>query len=78
MDQTGVVRQYEASPSAFVNSFGRAQAFDIHHHAVSKSLDGLCLVLGQEERGIRSDPGARITPLLQQVLENAEAPAATI
>jgi len=34
---------------------------------VSKSLDGLFLVLGQEEKKIRKDPAAQVTPLLKQV-----------
>jgi hypothetical protein len=32
-----------------------------------KSLDGLFAILGEEERKIRTDPAARVTPLLQQV-----------
>jgi len=34
---------------------------------VSKSLDGLFLVLGQEEQKIRTNPAAQVTPLLKQV-----------
>lgn len=34
---------------------------------VTKALDGLFTVLGEEERRIRKDPAARVTDLLKEV-----------
>jgi hypothetical protein len=34
---------------------------------VNKALDGLFTVLGQEEKKIRTNPAAQVTPLLRQV-----------
>jgi hypothetical protein len=42
-------------------------SFDIEQYVVAKALDGLFLVLGEEERKIRKDPAARVTDLLKQV-----------
>ncbi|MDH5202376.1 MAG: DUF4197 domain-containing protein, partial [Nitrospirota bacterium] len=40
---------------------------DINHYVVTKALDGLFLVLGDEERKIRTNPAARVTDLLKEV-----------
>jgi len=42
---------------------------DIDKYVVSKALDGLFFVLGQQEQKIRTDPAARVTPLLQEVFK---------
>lgn len=68
MSQTGVVQKYKALTSQLPSlPFGRTQAFDINGYVVSKSLDGLFYVLGQEEQKIRTNPAAQVTPLLKQV-----------
>jgi hypothetical protein len=36
-------------------------------YVLSKTLDDLFYMLGQEEKKIRADPAARITPLLKEV-----------
>ena len=36
-------------------------------YVVTKALDGLFYVVGQEERKIRTDPAARVTDLLKDV-----------
>jgi hypothetical protein len=41
--------------------------FDITSYVVRKSLDGLFFMLGQEEKKIRTNPSAQVTPLLKQV-----------
>jgi hypothetical protein len=43
------------------------QAFDIDQYVVGKALDGLFHVVGEEEQKIRTNPTARITPLLKEV-----------
>ncbi|MGE3538955.1 MAG: DUF4197 domain-containing protein [Candidatus Tectimicrobiota bacterium] len=68
MNEVGVMRQYN-------QLLGRYQAlpltkslgFDLESYVVSKALDGLFRVLGEEERKIRTNPTARVTSLLQQV-----------
>jgi hypothetical protein len=63
-----VIQQYEqlmgsAKSIPFLNS----QSLDINHYVVTRALDGLFYVLGQEERKIRTNPAARVTDLLKQV-----------
>ena len=65
---TGVLRKYNnLTGAASALPFGKPGALDINHYVVSKSLDGLFYVLGQEEAKIRKNPAAQITPLLRQV-----------
>lgn len=47
--------------------FMKKDAFDIDDYVVSKSLDGLFHMLGEEEKKIRTDPAARVTGLLKEV-----------
>jgi hypothetical protein len=42
---------------------------DINDYVISKTLNGLFAVLGQEEGKIRKDPTARITPLLKEIFQ---------
>lgn len=68
MANTGVERRYKSlTGAASALPLGRAEAPDINRYVVSKSLDGLFFVLGQEEKKIRKDPAAQVTPLLKQV-----------
>lgn len=68
MEETGVVKQYKQIAGGLQSlPFGRSQSFDITDYVVGKALDGLFYVLGQEEKKIRTDPAARITPLLKEV-----------
>ncbi len=68
MDQTGVVQQFKhLSGNIPTLPFGRAQSFDITDYVVGKALDGLFLMLGKEEKKIRTNPAAQITPLLKEV-----------
>ncbi len=46
---------------------GVTQGFDLNSYVVQKSLDGLFYVVGREEEKIRTNPAARVTPLLRQV-----------
>ncbi len=43
------------------------ESMDLDHHVTSKALDGLFIMLGEEEKKIRKDPVARVTDLLKQV-----------
>lgn len=68
MSAVGVTQRYEqlmgtAKSIPFLNS----PSLDINHYVVTKALDGLFCVLGQEETRIRTNPAARVTDLLKQV-----------
>ena len=68
MDEAGVTRQYKQLMGlARTIPFLNAEAVDIDSYVIAKSLDGLFYVLGEEERKIRKNPAARITPLLKEV-----------
>jgi len=68
MSQVGVVRQYQELVGRFkAIPFGQAQTFDINGYVVTKALDGLFHVIGEQERQIRTNPAARTTALLKEV-----------
>lgn len=68
MDDYGVTRQYKELVGRFqAIPFMKTESLDINQYVVTKSLDGLFLVLGQEEKKIRTNPAARVTDLLKEV-----------
>ena len=68
MNDVGVTRQYKELVRRFqAIPFVKSESFDIDHYVVTKALDGLFHVLGEEERKIRTNPAARVTDLLKEV-----------
>ena len=68
MDQVGMVQQYQALTKQFDSiPFAKKEVFDINGYVVGKSLDGLFFVLGEEEKKIRTNPAAQVTPLLKEI-----------
>jgi hypothetical protein len=68
MNEVGVTRQYNDLLGKFQTiPFMKTESLDINHYVVTKSLDGLFYVLGQEEQKIRTNPAARVTDLLKEV-----------
>lgn len=68
MNEVGVTRQYKDLVRKFkALPFANAELIDLDQYVVGKSLDGLFLMLGREERAIRQDPAARVTNLLKEV-----------
>lgn len=68
MEETGVTQRYKAMEGQLKSlPFGGGQSFDLDEYVVTKTLDGLFYVLGQEEKKIRTNPAAQVTPLLRQV-----------
>jgi hypothetical protein len=68
MNEVGVTRQYkELIGRTQAIPFVKHETFDIDRYVVTKALDGLFTVVGQEERKIRTDPAARVTDLLKDV-----------
>jgi hypothetical protein len=47
----------------------KTEAVDIESYVVGKSLDGLFLLIGNEERKIRKDPAARVSSILKEVFQ---------
>jgi uncharacterized protein DUF4197 len=70
MSQVGVSRQYKDLVSRFdAIPFAKSQAFDLDGYVVDKGLGGLFVVLGEQEKQIRTDPAARATDLLKEVFK---------
>lgn len=68
MSETGVVRQYQQLTQLFQRlPFTRIPSLDITEYVVVKTVDGLFYMIGEEEKKIRTNPAARITPLLKEV-----------
>lgn len=67
-DEVGVTRQYKDLVSRYqAIPFAKSEALDVDGYVVDKALDGLFLVLGEEEKKIRTNPTARVTDLLREV-----------
>lgn len=68
MNEVGVTKQYKELVGRYESiPFAKSVSFDIDDYVVTKALDGLFHVLGEEERKIRKDPSARVTDLLKTV-----------
>jgi hypothetical protein len=68
LNQVGVTRQYkELLGRAQSIPFIKTDSLDIDRYVLGKSLDGLFLVLGEQEKQIRTNPAARTTELLKEV-----------
>lgn len=68
MNQVGVTRQYKELVQHFRTiPFPKTELVDLDQYVVGKGLEGLFLMLGQEEQAIRKNPAARVTDLLKQV-----------
>ncbi len=70
MNEVGATRRYNELVGRYQTiPFVKSETFDINHYVVSKALDGLFHVLGEEEHKIRTNPAARVTDLLREVFE---------
>lgn len=70
MEETGVTRRYQQLMRGLpALPFAKRDSFNINEYVVSKSLDGLFHVLGEEEKKIRTEPAARVTTLLKEVFK---------
>ncbi len=70
MNDVGVTRSFKQ----MMDKAGRIpllkrESVDLDHFVTSKALDGLFVVVGQEEKKIREDPAARVTDLLRTVFK---------
>lgn len=68
MANTGVTEKFGAlMGSAPKMPFGKTPSVDINAYVLEKAVDGLFTMMGQEETKIRTNPAARVTPLLKTV-----------
>jgi hypothetical protein len=68
MNDVGVTRQYKDLVRRYESiPFASSVVFDIDSYVVSRAIDGLFYVVGQEERKIRTNPAARVSDLLKEV-----------
>ena len=68
MSEVGVTQAYQ-SVDRVIQSLPYIQAvgLDLDKYVTDKALDGLFLMLAEEEKKIRRDPAARVTDLLKKV-----------
>jgi len=67
MQRVGVVQQYDRVLASAPGGSALTGQFDLDKYVVAKTLDGLFLMLGEEEKRIRRDPAAQTTSLLREV-----------
>ncbi len=68
MNEVGVTRQYKQLVGRYENiPFVKKETFDVDQYVVTKALDGLFHMVGEEETKIRKNPTARTTDLLKEV-----------
>ena len=67
MQRVGVVQQYNNVLASAPGGSVLAGQFDLNKYVVGKTLDGLFLMLGEEEKKIRKNPTAQTTSLLREV-----------
>lgn len=67
MQKVGVVQQYNRVLDSAPGGSALVGQFDLTNYVVGKTLDGLFLMLGEEEKKIRKNPAAQTTALLREV-----------
>jgi hypothetical protein len=68
MGEVGVTKSYQdLEQSARSVPFAGTFAFDLDQYVTDRALDGLFLMVAEEEKRIREDPMARTTDLLKKV-----------
>ncbi len=71
MSEVGVTGQYQSIDAKIKTiPFADRMSFDLDQYVTTKALNGLYLMLAEEEKKIRQDPAARVTNLLQKVFAN--------
>ncbi|RPI77963.1 MAG: DUF4197 domain-containing protein [Desulfobacteraceae bacterium] len=73
MSDVGVTRLYQDLDNKMSKiPFLDAQRFDLDQYVTAKALDGLFLMVAEEEKKIRENPVARVTELLKRVFGSKE------
>ncbi len=68
MENVGVVRQYnQLMKNPMLSAVANDKSFNLDDYVVGKTMDGLFYMVGEEEKKIRKDPAAQVTPILKEV-----------
>lgn len=69
VDEVGATRAYKEMTGqvSALPMLGKSSSLDLDHYVTEKSLDGLFVMIGKEEKKIRTNPAARTTDLLKSV-----------
>jgi len=71
MNKVGVTKAYKDMMAPYESlPLVPKESIDLDHYVTNKALDGLFLMVGQEEKSIRTNPAARVTDLLKTVFGN--------
>ena len=73
MSEVGVTRAFqELNDRVQSIPFANMLQFDLDQYVTDRAIDGLFLMLSEEERKIRQDPKARVTELLKRVFGSSQ------
>lgn len=68
MSKVGVAKAYKDMISPYQSMpFASKDSTDLDHYVTTEALDGLFLMVAEEEKNIRTNPAARVTDLLKKV-----------
>jgi hypothetical protein len=68
MNKVGVTKSYKDMMGKYDSlPFVQKESLDLDHYVTNKALDGLFILVGEEEKKIRTNPAARVTDLLRTV-----------
>jgi len=68
MSEVGATRYYQSIDDKIKTiPFADRMSFDLDQYVTDRALNGLYLMLAEEEKKIRQDPAARVTQLLKKV-----------
>ena len=68
MEHVGVVKTYSDLMQRFKTiPFVKAEPMNLEDYVTSKAAGGLFHLIGEEEKSIRTNPAAQVTPLLKEV-----------
>ena len=68
MNKVGVAKAYKNMTAPYeALPLVSSKSIDLDRYVTSKALDGLFLIIAEEEKKIRTDPAARVTDLLKTV-----------
>ncbi len=68
IESVGAMKAYNDMTARFKQiPFLKADSMDIESYVTTKAVEGLFLLVAEEEKQIRTNPAARITPLLKDV-----------
>jgi len=73
MSEVGVTNYYQRM-TAGLSGLAVGEGLDLDRYVTGKALDGLFIMLAQEEAKIRNDPAARVTDLLKHVFGGSRQP----